>query len=562
LNNNKTLKLQGTKEKAEYKLQEVSEYCGNPFIEALPPIFSNKAIVDKFHYVPKFDEVDKNRDENIRFHLLQKIKTYKQVLPIHLKIEHRISTMIRRGYLARNPIHSDFFKKLELMNDLKENKNVNTAAINDKMKYMQSTADSLTIIGISGVGKTTAIERLLLMYPQVIYHSNYNNHHFTMTQVVWLKIDTPDDGSLASLCRNFFVSIDSILNTRYFQKYGYPNRSPNLMMLDMAYVANLCGIGILVIDEIQQLLDTKNNMSEIFNFFVSLSNTLGIPTILIGTPMAKHLFKKNLRQARRSSSSGYIEWDKMNIESDEWKQFIKTLWKMQCLKEYTELTDKFNEEFYDQTQGIISVAINLFILAQEKAIIKRQENITVNLLKETSKNDLKILQPMLSAIKVGSEQAIAQYDDISINYEALHDNNLRDLDLLKTIVELTEERKVNLENFTKERSYALFVELKALNIFKLLSDNVIKSIIEKEIETSPLKISYDDLKAKCIKKALSKNDLIQDKENMAKLNNKTNNGEFFDLYDRAIKEKKHQYEVLNKYGYIKNPKDELVFIGC
>ena len=144
---------------------------------------------------------------------------------------------------------------------------------------------------------------------------------------------------------------------------------------------------------------------------------------------------------------------------------------------------------------------------------------------------------MLSAIKVGSEQAIAQYDDISINYEALHDNNLRDLDLLKTIVELTEERKVNLENFTKERSYALFVELKALNIFKLLSDNVIKSIIEKEIETSPLKISYDDLKAKCIKKALSKNDLIQDKENMAKLNNKTNNGEFFDLYDRAIKEK-------------------------
>ena len=61
MNNNKTLKLQGTKEKAEYKLQEVSEYCGNPFIEALPPIFSNKAIVDKFHYVPKFDEVDKNR---------------------------------------------------------------------------------------------------------------------------------------------------------------------------------------------------------------------------------------------------------------------------------------------------------------------------------------------------------------------------------------------------------------------------------------------------------------------------------------------------------------------
>lgn len=560
MTNNKTLKLQGTKEKAEYKVQEVNEYSGNPFIEALPPIFSNKEIVDKFHYVPKFDEVDKSRDQNIKFHLLQKIKTYKQVLPIHLKIEHRISTMIRRGYLARNPRHSDFFKKLELMNDLKDNKDVNVDIINNKMKYMQSTADSLTIIGISGVGKTTTIERLLLMYPQVIYHTNYNNQHFTITQIVWLKIETPDDGSLATLCRNFFVSIDGILNTRYFQKYGYSNRSPSLMMLDMAYVANLCGIGVLVIDEIQQLLDTKNNMNEIFNFFVSLSNTLGIPTILIGTPMAKHLFKKNLRQARRSSSSGYIEWDKMNIESDEWKQFIKTLWKMQCLKEYAELTDVFNKEFYDQTQGIISVAVNLFILAQEKAIIKRQEKITVNLLKETSKNDLKIIQPMLSAIKIGTEQAIAEYDDISINYEVLHDNNLRDLDLLRTIVEITEERKANLEDFTKERSFALFVELKALNIFRLLSDNVLKSIIDKAIKENPIKISYDDLKAICIKSALNKNEQIQDKEKKTKVINKTTNNNLTNLYDSAIKNKKHPYEILQKYDYIKNPRDEFVFI--
>jgi GTPase SAR1 family protein len=557
--NNKILKLQGTKEKAEYKEQEVDEYKGNPFIEALPPVFSNKEIVDKFYFIPKFEEADKNREQNIRFHLLQRIKTYKQVLPIHLKLEHRISTMIRRGYLARNPRHSDFFKKLELMNDIKENKDVSIDIINNKMKYMQSTADCLTIIGISGVGKTTAIERLLLMYPQVIYHTNYNNQHFTITQIVWLKIETPDDGSLATLCRNFFMSIDGILNTRYFQKYGYTNRSPSLMMLDMAYVANLCGIGVLVIDEIQQLLNTKNNMNEIFNFFVSLSNTLGIPTILIGTPMAKHLFKKNLRQARRSSSNGYIEWDKMNIQSDEWNQFVKTLWKMQCLREYVELTDVFNEEFYEQTQGIISVAINLFILAQEKALIKNQEKITVNLLKETSKNDLKILQPMLSAIKIGTEQAIADYDDISINYEVLHDNNLRDIDLLKTIIELTEERKANLEEFTKERLDLLFVELKALNIFRLLTDNVLKSIIEKEIKTNPVKIPYDDLKTICIKKALNKNEQIQDKENSTKTINKTTNGSVLDLYNRALNDRIHPYEVCQKYDYIKNPRDELVF---
>lgn len=52
------------------------------------------------------------------------------------------------------------------------------------------------------------------------------------------------------------------------------------------------------------------------NFFVTLSNTVGIPTVLIGTSKAQQLFKGNFRQARRAASDGSIIWDRMEEDSE------------------------------------------------------------------------------------------------------------------------------------------------------------------------------------------------------------------------------------------------------
>ena len=55
----------------------------------------------------------------------------------------------------------------------------------------KSTALSYSLIGCSGSGKSTTLQRILNLYPQVIYHEKYN-----FTQLVYLKIDCPHDGSL------------------------------------------------------------------------------------------------------------------------------------------------------------------------------------------------------------------------------------------------------------------------------------------------------------------------------------------------------------------------------
>lgn len=337
--------LKGDVEAANYKPQQLTEYAQNPFIEALPPIFSEDDVLDRFMVTPRISEQDKQSETNIRYHVLKRVKNFIQPLPIHFEVERRLSTLIRRGYLARNPLDKSFLERIRALHHLREDEEQAHKYIDERLNHIRSTADSLSIIGISGIGKTTAIERLLLMYPQVIKHQVYEEQPFNKTQFVWLKIDCPYDGSLSTLCKSFFKAIDDLLGTRYLEKFGYLNRVTSTMLLHMTSLASMYGIGVLVIDEIQHLLHAKNDQEEMLNFFVTLSNTVGIPTVLIGTSKAQQLFKGNFRQARRAASDGAIIWERMDEQSEEWEFFLETLWELQCLKIRSPLTEEIKKHF-------------------------------------------------------------------------------------------------------------------------------------------------------------------------------------------------------------------------
>lgn len=170
---------------------------------------------------------------------------------------------------------------------------------------IRSTASSFTLMGFPGVGKSTAIERILSLYPQLIIHQ----YPINTIQIVWLKLNCPHDGSLKSLCQNFFEKIDSLIGTDYFKKYGRSPNSVSSMVTRMGQIARLHCLGVLIIDEIQHLLSTKGDASEkMMNFFVTLINEIGIPVMMIGTMRARALLQKDFRQARRGSGQGDMVW--------------------------------------------------------------------------------------------------------------------------------------------------------------------------------------------------------------------------------------------------------------
>jgi hypothetical protein len=552
------LVLKGDFEQANYKEQALSEYSNNPFIEALPAIFTEDDVLERFMVTPRITEQDKQSETNIRYHVLKRIKNFIQPLPIHFEVERKLSTLIRRGYLARNPLDKSFLERIRVLHELREDEEEAHRYIEERLNYIRSTADSVAIIGISGIGKTTAIERLLSMYPQVIKHQLYQGQFFNRTQIVWLKIDCPYDGSLATLCKSFFKAIDDLLGTHYLEKFGYFNRMTSTMLLYMTSLASLYGIGVLVIDEIQHLINSKNEQEEMLNFFVTLSNTVGIPTVLIGTSKAQLLFKGNFRQARRAASDGSIIWDRMAENSEEWEFFLETLWKMQCLKEHSDLTDELKKAFYDECQGITSVAVNLFILAQERVLFDEaniNEKITPQVLRKTAKEDMKIIQPMLNAIRKNNLKAMYKYEDIMINLDDLMITHKKGTEYEGKIKDAMKERLNTLDYKRRDTIENLSVELAALGIFTALDAKDLRNLVTKAVEKYPVDIEYNQLKLDVIQQAM---ELNQEKLSKVVLKEKqVINLPLLALRERALVKKKHPYDYLKQNNFIRDPISEL-----
>ncbi|TKI46657.1 ATP-binding protein [Lysinibacillus tabacifolii] len=549
--------LKGDMEEAIYKTQMLTEYAHNPFIEALPPIFDEDDVLDRFMVTPRISEQDKKSAANIRYHVLKRVKNFIQPLPIHFEVERRLSTLIRRGYLARNPLDKSFLERIRVLHQLREDEEQAHKYIDERLNHIRSTADSLSIIGISGIGKTTAIERLLLMYPQVIKHEVYEQQPFNKTQIVWLKIDCPYDGSLSTLCKSFFKAIDDLLGTRYLEKFGYLNRITSTMLLHMTSLASMYGIGVLVIDEIQHLLNAKNDQEEMLNFFVTLSNTVGIPTVLIGTSKAQQLFKGNFRQARRAASDGAIIWDRMTEDSEEWEFFLETLWELQCLKTRSELTEDVKKTFYEECQGITAVAVNLFILAQERVLFdegNRDEIIVSKVLKQTANKDMKIIQPMLNAIRNNDFAAMYKYEDIMINLDELMMNHKRDTLYEGKLKAAMKERQNTLAYKQQEMIESLSMEVAAIGIFDSLSSNEILKSTEKIVKTATINMDESTLKVQLISFLIEMNDKKKEKKICISTKKIL---PLLDLRNQAIRRNNHPYDLLIKNKYIKQAMGEL-----
>lgn len=555
INRERTTILKGEFQEAVYKNQELEEYSYNPFIEALPPIFTAEDVIDRFTVLPAITDVDRNKTENLRYHIIKRTKNFLQPLPIHIELERKLSSLIRRGYLGRNPLDKSFLGKLRVLNRL-DDTSIKENELQNELKNIRTTADSISIIGISGIGKTTAIERLLLMYPQVIKHFEYKGESFTRTQIVWLKIDCPYDGSLSTLCKNFFKAIDDILGTRYLEKFGYSNRITSTMMINMTKLAWRYGIGVLVIDEIQHLLNTKNDKEEMLNFFVTLTNTVGIPTVLIGTSKAQKVFNGNFRQARRAGSDGSIIWDRMQRDSEEWDFFLRSIWEFQGLKNVSELTDKMKDAFYDECQGITAVAVNLFLLSQERALQDGKEELTVSIIRETAKKDLHMIQPMIKALRNNNLAEIIKYEDISIDYEEVANVYARNIELTGIIKESFKERRKDIELQRKSTIESLIVELTEMDIFQYLELSNIRKICEKIVNGSSINEDYSNLKMEALKEAMALNEKMKlRKEEKPKVKI---NGSLIEIYELSRERNIHPYELLKKEGYIKNPVDEFL----
>jgi hypothetical protein len=185
----------------------------------------------------------------------------------------------------------------------------------------------------------------------------------------------------------------------------------------MARIAAAHSIGVLVIDEIQNLASARSGGEQVMlNFFSELVNTIGVPVVLVGTPKAVDVLTRQFRHARRSTGQGDMFWDRMSVAAPEheaeWSFFCERLWRYQFTKQATPLTPELRKALYEESQGITDVVVKLYMLAQLRAIQTGTDKITAGHIRTVARDSLRCIKPVLDALRRNDRAYLAKADDV------------------------------------------------------------------------------------------------------------------------------------------------------
>lgn len=394
---------------AIYTPQRVPHYRDNPLIEALPPALNDDELLESLFCVPEFSLEQRSWTKSERLQMIAQLSSFMVPMDRHIQLAHSIDTLMRQGYIGRAPRSAAsqlVFTKL--YQNLKAGKTFQSSEVPLKAQL------SAALIGLSGMGKTTTIRRILLRFPEVIYHPALGLH-----QIPYLHIETPYDGaSVRGLAESIFRKVDQLLpDTHYGEQYSSSRSGADVLMNHAATVLHMHKVGLLVVDEIQNMENSPKTRQSLMTLLVSASNELGVPILFMGTNKAQNLLSMDFRQARRSVSISTKSWGKLakgaEAAPDEWEDFLSVLWRFQWVKSPTPLTPAIADVMHHYSQGIIDIAIKLFALAQARAIHDESETVDGALLESVAHQELSNVLPMVDALRRNDITALARYEDIA-----------------------------------------------------------------------------------------------------------------------------------------------------
>ena len=248
-------------------------------------------------------------------------------------------------------------------------------------------SDSFTIIGTSGIGKSSAISRAISLITE---HSIIEIQNPYAKIIPSVTVQCPFDSSVKGLLLEILRKVDEILDSKYYSNALRARATTDMLIGSVSQVA-LNHIGLLVVDEIQNVVNSKNGKS-LIGSLTQLINNSGISICMVGTPECEQFFESAMQLARRSVGLTYSA-----ISYDEYfKAFCKVLFGYQYVREKTEITDVVTEWLYEHSSGVISIVVSLIHDAQEIAIIGGTEILNLEMLNQAYEQRMKLLHSYIN----------------------------------------------------------------------------------------------------------------------------------------------------------------------
>lgn len=352
--------------KAKYHEAILPEHQGNPFIEALPPKQDYNYLINSFTHYPEYEEEVRNSAPLVREEYTSRLKTLRQPLPIYYDCFRAIESAIKHGYSAKNPLSPTTTQYLHYPVDEKPNIAPHTG-------FFEPKGDGLTLIGDSGVGKSSMLEQLLNYFPSVIEHRIYKRKKMEhTTQVVWIKVDCPNNSSVRDLCEEILSCLNIAMKV-----HSQPEKTIGKLVRQIEQRIKSSFLGILVIDEMQRLeFKRTGGENNLLNFLHNLMNKLGVPIFFCANPPFHKTLAVTLKAARRAESAGYFVMHPLERDDPWWQAFIEELWTLQWTNKETKLTDILNDKLHSLSVGNLDLAHRIYKKAQSLVIGTPDETIS------------------------------------------------------------------------------------------------------------------------------------------------------------------------------------------
>lgn len=371
-------------------------------VKLLPEMKTGTELIKAMSVFPEYNEDIVNENQAVRLMALSEL--YNLYIPSQMSIE-----IYSRLYLALIRSLQKKGTKLAI-----KQQNENFMAI-QRQEYtgIMGGSDSFTIIGASGIGKSSAISRAMTL----ITANQAIQVDEPYTKIIpCVVVQCPFDSSVKGLLLEILRKVDDCLDSKYYTNALRARATTDMLIGSVSQVA-LNHIGMLIVDEIQNVVNSKNGKS-LVGVLTQLINNSGISICMVGTPESSVFFEQAMQLARRSLGLQYGALE----HGADFAQICKLLFVYQYVKNQNQITDAIIEWLYEHSGGIISIVVSLIHDAQEIAIITGKEVLNLDTLNEAYKKRLSMLHGFIEPnIKKNKKSSSAKKK--SVAKECLHDNS-------------------------------------------------------------------------------------------------------------------------------------------
>lgn len=344
-------------------------------VEKMPKMLSGKALYDRLTDIPEYDETIREKSSTERLMALSML--YDIYLPSEMSVE-----IYSKLYLA---LVRSLHKKGTQAAVQQSYQNHNTI-MRRESRGIIGGSDSFSIVGCSGIGKSSAINRAI----SIITENRMIEVENPMRRIIpCLIVQCPWDASVKSMLLEILRKSDELLETNYYGN-ALKARATTDVLIGIVSQVSLQHIGLLIIDEIQNCVTAKGGKG-LVAMLTQLINTSGISIGLVGTPETISLLESAFQLARRSLGLQYNALD----NDDYFYEFCKVLLRYQYVQNQVEISQNMIEWLYGHSGGITSIVVSLIHDAQELAILTGYENLDISMLNQAYEKRMQLLHDFI-----------------------------------------------------------------------------------------------------------------------------------------------------------------------